>query len=156
MKFASLLTSARTWLRRTRCKWLLVMTLLCLGLRENYPFSNFPMYSSFSQHTYYLYLTNAAGEPVATRQLGLSSSALKKIFDRARRKELERFEKSGSARVPLAEEAAAQSLLRYLDRLVAAQPPAQKLLAGLQVRHVRVQQQADALRLETRTLARHP
>jgi len=156
MKFASVLTSARTRWRRTRCKWLLVITVLCLGLRENYPFSNFPMYSSFSQHTYFLYLANVAGEPIKTRQLGLSSSALKKIFDRARRQELEHFEKSGSARVSLADEAAAQSLLCYLDGLVAAQPPAQKLLAGLEVRHVRVQQQADGLRLETRTLARHP
>jgi hypothetical protein len=156
MNFAWLLTSACVWLRRTRCKWLLVMTLLSLGLRENYPFSNFPMYSSFSQHTYFLYLTDAAGEPIKTRQLGLSSSALKKIFDRARRKELEHFEKSGRARVLLVEQAAAQSLLRYLDGLVAARSPAQKLLAGLQVRHVRVQQQADALLLETRTLAQHP
>jgi hypothetical protein len=155
MNFAPLLTGAHAWLRRTRCKWLLVMTVLCLALRENYPFSNFPMYSSFSQRTYYLYLTNGRGEPIKTRQFGLSSSALKKIFDRARRKELEHFEKSGSARVPLAEEAAAQSLLRYLDGLVAARPPAQKLLAGLQVRHVRVHQEADALLLETRTLARH-
>jgi hypothetical protein len=155
MNFAPLLTGAHAWLRRARCKWLLVMTVLCLALRENYPFSNFPMYSSFSQHTYFLYLANVAGEPIKTRQLGLSSSALKKIFDRARRKELERFEKSGSARVSLAEEAAAQSLLRYLDGLVAAHPPAQNLLAGLEVRHVRVQQ-GDGLRFETRTLARHP
>lgn len=155
MKFASLLTSARAWLRRTRCKWLLVMTLLCLGLRENYPFSNFPMYSSFSHRTYFLYLTDARGEPIKTPQFGLSSSALKKIFDRARRQELEHFENSGSARVALAEQAAAQSLLRYLDGLAAGQPCARKLVAGLQVRQVRVQQEADALLLETRTLARH-
>ena len=29
--------------------WLVVWSLLCLVLRENYPFSNFPMYSSFSR-----------------------------------------------------------------------------------------------------------
>lgn len=155
MNLASLLTGARIWLRRTRCKWLLVITVLCLALRENYPFSNFPMYSSFSHRTYYVYLTDARGDPIKTRQFGLSSSALKKIFDRYRGKELEHFENSGSERVPLAEQAAAQSLLRYLDGLVATRPPAQKLLGGLQVRHVRVQQEMDSLRFETRTLAQH-
>ena len=155
MNLASLLTGMRTWLRRTPCKWLLVMSVLCLALGENYPFSNFPMYSSFSRRTYYIYLAGARGDPIKTRQLGLSSSALKKIFDRYRGKELKHFENSGNKRVPLAEQAAAQSLLRYLDGLVAARPPAQKLPAGLQVRHVRVQQEVDSLRFETRTLAQH-
>ena len=85
MNAASLFTGTRLWLRRTRCKWLLVMTVLCLALRENYPFSNFPMYSSFNNRTYYLYLTDARGNPIKTRQFGLSSSGLKKIFDRYRR-----------------------------------------------------------------------
>lgn len=156
MSFQSLRDVTLAWWRQTRCKWFVIMTVLCLGLRENYPFSNFPMYSSFSHHTYFLYLTDARGDTIKTRQLGLSSSALKKIFDRARRRELEHFEGSGKARVPLAEQAAAQSLLGYLDGLVAKKPPARKLLAGLQVRHVRVSQNADALSLETRTLAQHP
>ena len=155
MDVASLLTGVRTWLSRTRCKWLLVMTVLCLALRENYPFSNFPMYSSFSQRTYFLYLTNAQGNPISMRKYGLPNSVLKKIFDRHRRTELQRFESSGNARVSLAEQAAAQSLLRYLDGLAATRPPARKMLSGLQVRHVRVQQEAHSLRLETRTLAQH-
>ncbi len=156
MSLQSLRGATLRWLRQTRCKWLLVMTVLCLVLGENYPFSNFPMYSSFTHHTYFLYLTDAKGQALKTRQFGLTSSALKKIFDRSRRKELERFEGSGSARVSLAEEAAAHSLLRYLEGLVAKKPPARKLLAGLQVRHVRVSQKADALSFETRTLVQHP
>lgn len=155
MSFQSLLGATRAWLHRTRCKWLLVMMVLCLLLRENYPFSNFPMYSSFTHHTYYLYLADARGEAIRTRQFGLSSSALKKIFDRARRKELEHFEGVGKARVPLSEQAAAQSLLHYLDGLTARNRAAQKLLPGLQVRHVYVHQRNDALLLKTRTLARH-
>jgi len=47
-------------------------------------------------------------------------------------------------------------LLRYLEGLAESQPAARKLLAGLQVRHVRVTQKSDALSLETRTLAQHP
>ncbi len=90
--------SAVQWLRTTRCKWLLLVTVLCLVLRENYPFSHFPMYSSFSNETYFLYLTDAAGQPIATSRLGLSSSTLKKIFDRQRRSNLKKYRKADSAR----------------------------------------------------------
>ncbi len=155
MNAASLFTGARVWLRRTRCKWLLVMTVFCFALRENYPFSNFPMYSSFNNRTYYLYLTDALGKPIKTRQFGLSSSGLKKIFDRYRRQELARFQKSGSERVRLAEESAGRLLLRYLDGLSASRPNAGELLAGLQVHHVRISERDNALRLETHTVARH-
>ena len=74
-----------------RCKWLLIMTGLCLLLRENYPFSNFPMYSSFSHRTYFIHLADAQGSALSTRQFGLSNSTMKKIFDRYRRQELDRF-----------------------------------------------------------------
>jgi len=156
MSFQTLRDTTLALLRRTGCQWLVVMTVLCLVLRENYPFSNFPMYSSFSRKTYFVYLVDPAGEAIKTPTFGLSSSALKKIFDRARREELEHFEGAGADRVPLAEQAAAHSLLRYLEGLAESQPAARKLLAGLQVRHVRVTQKSDALSLETRTLAQHP
>jgi hypothetical protein len=156
MNVVSLLTGARAWLRRTRCKWLLVMTLLCLALRENYPFSNFPMYSSFDNRTYFIYLTDAQGKGIKTRQFGLSSSGLKKIFDGYRRKELDHFKESGSERVRLAEESAGQLLLRYLEGLSAGRPAARGLLTGLQVQHVRVSERDDSLRLETHPVAQHP
>jgi hypothetical protein len=132
------------------------MTLLCLVLRESYPFSNFPMYSSFSSQTYYLYLTDAKGQALMTRKFGFSSSGLKKIFDQYRRIELKRFALAGNERVPLAEQAAAQSLLHYLDGLSAGRPQAKTLLAGLQVKHVLVRQDAHDVILETRTMAGHP
>lgn len=156
MNFKTALSSALAWLRRSRCKCLLVMTLLCLGLRENYPFSHFPMYSSFSTRTYYLYLVDAAGQPLRTGEFGLSTSGLKKIFDRYRRIELKHFAQAGDERVPRAEQAAGQSLLRYLDGLSEGRPEATKLLAGLQVQHVLVRQDAHNVVLETRTMARHP
>lgn len=156
MTAASLLNGARAWLRQTRCEWLLVMTILCLGLRENYPFSNFPMYSSFNNRTYYLYLTDANGAAIRTKEFGLSSSALKKIFDRYRRQELGRFQDAGQDRVQLAEASAGQLLLRYLDGLSAGRPKAAAMLAGLRVQHVRVSQRDDALNLETHVVAQNP
>lgn len=156
MNFKSGLASVVAWIRQTRYQCLLVMVLLCLVLRENYPFSNFPMFSSSGRHTYYLYLTDADGRSLKTRQFGLSNSTLKKIFGRYRQKELAHFADAGSARVPLAEEAAGQSLLLYLDGLSAARPQVRKLLVGLQVEHVLVRQDAHDLVFETRTIARHP
>lgn len=155
MIFKSLARSLLAWLRHTRCRCLLVMTLLGLGLRENYPFSHFPMFSSFSDRTYFIHLADADGTALKTRQIGLSNSAMKKIFDRYRRSELKHFDDAGSERVRLAEAAAGQSLLRYLDGLTAERPAARKLLRGLQVQHVKVEQKADKLVLETRTIARH-
>lgn len=155
MNVKSLPGGALAWLRRTRCKWLLVMLLLGLVLRENYPFSHFPMFSSFSRKTYFIHLADAHGTALQTRQFGLSNSTLKKIFDRARRKELRRFADAGEKRVPLAEAAAAQSLLRYLDGLTNARPAAKKLLPGLEVKHVQVRQKNDAILLEKKILAKH-
>ena len=156
MNFKSGLTSVIGWTRRTRYQCLLVMVLLCLLLRESYPFSNFPMYSSFSRQTYYLYLTDADGQPLKTPEFGLPASGLKKIFDRYRQVELKHFKHADSERKVLAEEAAVQSLLRYLDGLSEGRPRMRKLLPGLQVQHVLVRQDAHGLVLETRTIARHP
>ena len=64
MNFKSSWASIVAWIRCTRYQCLLVMVLLCLVLRENYPFSNFPMYSSSGKHTYYLYL-DRRGWPAA-------------------------------------------------------------------------------------------
>ena len=143
MIFKSLPSSVRAWLRHTRCRWLLVMTVLGLGLRENYPFSHFPMFSSFSTRSYFIHLADADGTALRTRQFGLSNSAMKKIFDRYRRAELKHFADAGSERVRLAEAAAGQSLLRYLDGLAATKPAGRKLLPGLQVQHVKVHQESN-------------
>lgn len=156
MNFKSLPGAVLGWLRRTRYPCVLVMTLLGLVLQENYPFSHFPMFSSFSRRTYFIHLADAHGRALSTRQFGLSNSTLKKIFDGYRRKELRHFADAGDARVPRAEAAAGQSLLRYLEGLTATRPQARKLLSGLRVEHVKVQQRDNAVVLETSTVARHP
>ena len=151
MDLKSLLAATLGWLRRFRC--LAVMVLLGLILRENYPFSNFPMYSAFSPRTYFIYLCNSAGEPRRTRDLGLSSSGLKKIFDRYRREELLRFANAGDQRVPLAEKAAGEDLLRYLDGLTASQRARTERLPDAEIRHVAISQEKDSLILRTKVIA---
>ena len=152
MNLKSLPGAALAWVRRTRCGWLVVITLLSLVLRENYPFSHFPMFSGFSSKSYFIYLADAHGTPVQTTRFRLSNSALKKIFDRARREELARFARAGEERVPLADAAAAQSLLRYVAGLTNHFPAAKNLLPGLHVEHVTVRQKDGAIVLEKKTL----
>jgi hypothetical protein len=143
------LAAALDWLKPTRFSCLLVMTLLCLWLRENYPFSNFPMFSSFTGHAYLLYLTDAQGTAVRSTSLGLQTSALIKIFD-TRLREFPR-----KARGAVAENTAGEALLRYLDRQGSVQPQIRNLLHGLRLQHVTIRLEGHDLVFETRTLATH-
>ena len=61
-----------------------IVTFLCLAAQENYPFSNFPMYSSFAPKSYFLYLADAPGRPLPTFRFGLSTADLKKVFNSKR------------------------------------------------------------------------
>ena len=54
--------------------------LLNLLLRENFPFSHFPMYAGLLDFTDYVYLTDEHDQPIATRRFGLSASTLKKLY----------------------------------------------------------------------------
>jgi hypothetical protein len=50
---------------------------------EFYPFSNYPMYSSFEPETYYVYVTDGQDQPVAMGiTFGIAASDVKKAFDR--------------------------------------------------------------------------
>ncbi|MDB4673743.1 hypothetical protein OAF27_02900 [Verrucomicrobiales bacterium] len=63
-------------------KVFVIATLLCLVIREEFPFSNFPMYGSFSNYTYYVYVTGEDGLPLPLKKLtGVRSANLKKIYD---------------------------------------------------------------------------
>ena len=74
----------------TNCIPLIVLTVLLLTLKENYPFSHFPMYSSFSKNTYYVYVEDKNGDPVPIGRLSsLSTYSLRKIYNR-RLKELQK------------------------------------------------------------------
>ncbi len=78
-------------LRQTDTLPLLVTTAACLLLREHYPLSHFPMYSSFASKTHYVYLADGGGRPLATvPTAGMNTPALKKIFDNQLREERRR------------------------------------------------------------------
>lgn len=65
---------------------LLVIALLLIG--EQFPFSYFPMYSSFDPEADYYYVANEQGEPYAcVETFGTSTANVKKMY-RARLREL--------------------------------------------------------------------
>ena len=68
-------------LKKLPLKVMLVVTILCLLIRENFPFSNFPMYGSFSDYSYYVYLSDGRDQPVPVEGItGIRTSRLQKIF----------------------------------------------------------------------------
>ncbi|MDQ6623472.1 MAG: hypothetical protein M3Y86_08310 [Verrucomicrobiota bacterium] len=80
---------------RTQLKPLFILVALCLLIREQFPFSNFPMYSGFSRTTKYVFIADGDGRPIATvPATGTSTPTLKKIFDSAVQKERARLRKS--------------------------------------------------------------
>lgn len=80
--------------RLLQLRWtpLLVFTAACLAIGEQFPFSDFPMYSSFGRETYYVYLADAEGRPLPTLEtIGMTTPILKKIYDRELQREVRRL-----------------------------------------------------------------
>jgi hypothetical protein len=61
----------------------IAIAALCLGLKENFPFTHYPMYSDFSDETYYVWLAGASGDPIASQTLtGLRLGRIKKVYNK--------------------------------------------------------------------------
>jgi hypothetical protein len=62
-------------LRKSRFGVLLTSTVFYLVIGEQYPFSSFPMHSSFSHDTYYICLADRFDRPIAAQlKLGVSTA----------------------------------------------------------------------------------
>lgn len=62
-------------------KFMLLIIALCLVLQEFYPFSHFPMYSTFGSKSHYVYLADSNDEPIAIKKyFKYSAPKLKKMF----------------------------------------------------------------------------
>jgi hypothetical protein len=55
-----------------------------MAIRDNYPFSHYPMYASFSDHTFYVYVAGKNDKPLALQKVtgGIRTSKLKKPYER--------------------------------------------------------------------------
>jgi hypothetical protein len=58
----------------------IAFSLLRLILRENYPFSNFPMYSSFAKKSFVIYLADASCNALSFNQLSVLVFIVRPLF----------------------------------------------------------------------------
>jgi len=118
---------------------------------EFYPFSNFPMYSSFSSETYYVYVTDLDDQPVAVVPFsGKALSNIKKIYDRElKRKKDELGGSIKMADLPLeAREESGEITLAWL----AANGPRSDVLekmGGLRLKQVNIRYDGASIQKET-------
>ena len=70
-------------LRRLPGALLLATLVACLGLREWYPFSPFPMYAAFAPSTWHVFVTDGDDHVVSPLRLfGVSAIPLRRLFER--------------------------------------------------------------------------
>ncbi len=113
---APALRAAGGWLRHARVKLFILFTALCLTIGEQYPFSDFPMYSSMEDWTYLLYITDENDKPLPLfTSYGMRTSILKKFFNQEAR-DIARQSKRRMRNVPPEEYAAAGELA--IDRIL--------------------------------------
>jgi hypothetical protein len=127
----------------------LVAALLLIG--EQFPFSYFPMYSSFDPRADYYYVATGAGQPVAcVPAFGTSTANVKKMF-RTRLRALLATRGAGEAEATPAErQTVGAEMIDYLRQLGAARQAA--VPAGpVRLMHVEVTRsnQGEILRTDT-------
>lgn len=150
------LAALGAFLRRTRLKPLLILTAACLILREQYPFSHFPMYSSFGKSTYYIYLADGAGQPLGTNPTaGMSTPTLKKVFDSELRKERRELERRQERVGPQSRVEAAKRLLARVKSAAVARGTAATLPPVLRLYQVDIRLADGRYEKETILLAEH-
>lgn len=68
-------------------KILILFTALNLLLKENFPFSHYPMYSKFENETRYIFITDENDNPIAIKkEFRINTEFLKKIYMNEARK----------------------------------------------------------------------
>jgi hypothetical protein len=132
-----------------RWRWFYASILIGGLAGERFPFSNWPMYSSFSANSGYVYVTDASGAPLAhLATFGESSARLKKQFNRDVGSAL------AQAAPPGRDEARRRSGQRLLTRLAARLTASrQQELGGLQLVYVTIRYAGGGLRRDETTVA---
>ncbi len=127
--------------------WLSVALLLIVG--ENYPFSNFPMYSSLDEEAVYFVVVNGRGEmlPYVTSFRSRSTYVPKAL--KAERRKLEN--EGLSSEIALAQ--AGQNVLWYLLERAEPQKRGDLLRDGLRLIEVRISVENSSLREDATLVA---
>lgn len=114
----TLLTASPRWWQRIPMFRVIVLTVAMLLIGEQFPFSYFPMYSSFDPQADYYFVTNEEGNPLACVEIfGTSTANVKKMY-RSRLRELVATRGAGENDATSAErERVGREMLVYLRGL---------------------------------------
>lgn len=128
------------WIGRLELAPLLLLTAACLVIGEQYPFSDFPMYSSFGRSTYYVYLADQADAPVHARELvGMITPTLKKVYDGEMRREAKALRVPRRRLTPEQKRVVGERILARLKTTVPAQEAGAAFPAALRLYHVDIE-----------------
>jgi len=82
--------------RRIPLKVALLLTVVCLAVKEEFPFSHFPMYESFADYSFIVYVADRHGDPIPVQAItSYKTSKLKKIFNTEQKAERKKLEAAG-------------------------------------------------------------
>lgn len=129
----------RLW--RLPCKLMLATIVVCLGLREWYPFSFFPMYAGFGPSAWYICLTDDAQRPLPTEQyLGLDATPLRRMYESRLLARL-----AAGAAPDVAAPAAARDTLEFAVREARPQPGCPALPPRIALQRTALVLEADGI-----------
>jgi hypothetical protein len=119
---------------------LLVMVLAGIASREWYPFSPFPMYSTFTPYSWHVLVTDGDDRTVSTLQLfGISAIPLRRMLER---RVMAAQDEAGQSPETAAQRGAV-ALLRFLLAEARPQPGAPPLPARLRLWRVDARVEGD-------------
>ena len=122
----------RTW------PWFLGTILIGHLAKENFPFSNWPMYGNFHPNAYYVYIADANGEAIGATTFKENTPRLGRQYAKEKQAAISAAKKSGQD-VPVEQSewnAGVKMLKRLADRLT---PEQQREYQGLQLVEMRLE-----------------
>jgi hypothetical protein len=103
------------WLRAW--PWFVASIVLGFLIKENFPFSHWPMYSNFARDSGYVYVINGRGEPLAIAKFSETAPRLRRQFEREWKTGLKGQDREARSDSDIEREAATHVLERLARRL---------------------------------------
>ncbi|HET9523522.1 MAG TPA: hypothetical protein VFO90_04780 [Terrimicrobiaceae bacterium] len=121
---ARLVKRGLAWLRAW--PWFVGSIVLGFLIKENFPFSHWPMYSNFAPSSAYVYVVNGEGAPLAIATFFETAPRLRRQFEREWKAGLKARDARAQSEADIEREAATHVLERLARRL----PPDERAAAG--------------------------
>lgn len=125
------------------------LTLGNLLLKENFPFSHYPMYARHHPTNHYFFLTDEREEPIPVREFRVGAGTLRKIFNA----ETRRMRGKGRTIGDLTTEQLAGAGRRTLELLVGASSRTASRHRVVRLHHVDLRYDGGAIRSKTTMIA---